>query len=279
MPHLTSLPASDPFASIARFYDLDLDGFDEDVALYLDLAARPGASGHDANVLELGCGTGRVTAALAEAGLRTVGVDLSPAMLDIARGRVQGLPVRLVEGDMRDLALGERFNTVLIPLGGLQHLVTVDEIAAAFATVAAHLAPGGRAAVDVESPHPDDWLPGPRPLLQHWTRPLGADGPGEVSGMPSGVIVTKLVAVEGRPAEALRLVTYHCDVQPPEGPLQRVTQQFPLRVITAGELELAARLARLRVTAWYGDYDGAPVREGDERLIAVFEHDPDGAAP
>ena len=289
MPHPTSqdLPtsqaASDPFASIARFYDLDLDGFDDDVALYLDLAARPGACEHDADVLELGCGTGRVAAALAGAGLRTVGVDLSPAMLHIARGRVHGLPVRLVEGDMRDLALGEHFTTVLIPLGGLQHLVTVDEIVAALATVAAHLAPGGRAAVDVESPHPDDWLPGPRPLLQHWTRPLSASGPGEVSGVPSGVpsgvIVTKLVAVESRPAEALRLVTYHFDVQSPEGPLQRVTQQFPLRVITAGELELAARLARLRVAAWYGDYDGAPVREGDERLIAVFEHDPDGAAP
>ena len=249
----------DPFAPIARFYDLDLEGFDDDLALYMELA-------EGREVLELGCGTGRVAVPLAEAGVRVTGADLSLAMLAIARDHADGLPVRLVEGDMRTLDLGERFGAVFVPLGGLQHMTTAAEVAAALATVARHLAPGARAVVDVEAPHPDDWLPGPRPLLQHWTRELPPE-PGSAGGM-----VTKLVAVEGRPVESLREVTYHFDIQPPEGPLQRVTQQFTLRVITAGELELAARLAGLRVAAWYGDYDGAPPREGDDRLIAVLEH-------
>ena len=266
-------PAADPFAQVARFYDLDLAGFDDDVALYLELAAG-------GDVIELGCGTGRVAVPLAEAGLRVTGVDLSPAMLARARERAEGLRLRLVEGDVRTLDLGERFGSVLLPLGGLQHMATIAEVAAALATVARHLAPGGRAVVDVEAPHPDDWLPGPRPLIEHWTRAFVEDpdscAPGG-RGAPSAT-VTKLVAVEGRPVEALRLVTYHFDVQPAEGPLQRVTQQFALRVITAGELELAGRLAGLRVAAWYGDYDGAPPREGDERLIAVFEHDTAGDA-
>ena len=251
---------SDPLARLARFYDLDLEGFDDDLALYLEFAASR-------DVLELGCGTGRVALPLAEAGVRVTGVDLSPRMLDIARGRAEGLPVRLIEGDMRTLDLGERFGAVFVPLGGLQHMATAGEVAAALATVARHLAPDGQAVVDVEAPHPDDWLPGPRPLLQHWTRELPPE-----PGSP-GAVVTKLVAVEGRPVEALREVTYHFDVQPPEAPLQRVTQQFVLRVITAGEIELAARLAGLRVAAWYGDYDGAPPRDGDDRLIAVLGHD------
>ena len=85
--------------------------------------------------------------------------------------------------------------------------------------------------------------------------------------------MTKLVAVEGFPSQSLRLVTWHFDVQPAAGPLRRVTQQFALRVITAGEIELAARLAGLRVAAWYGDYDGAPPRDGDARLIAVLAHE------
>ena len=252
-------PFPDPFAHVARFYDLDLEGFDDDFALYLELA-----EGRD--VLELGCGTGRIAVPLAEAGVRVTGVDLSPAMLRIARDRAEGLPLRLIEDDMRTLDLGERFGGVFVPLGGLQHMATAREVAAALATVGRHLARDGQALVDVEAPHPDDWLPGPRPLLQHWTRELAPE-----PGSPGGV-VTKLVAVEGRPVEALRDVTYHFDVQPPEGPLQRVTQQFALRVITAGELELAARLAGLRVAAWYGDYDGAPPRDGDDRLIAVLEH-------
>ena len=259
-------PDADPFARIARFYDLDAGGFDDDLALYLDAA-----EGRD--VLELGCGTGRVAVPLARAGLRVTGVDLSPAMLSVARSRAEGLPLRLVEGDMRTLDLGERFGAVFVPLGGLQHMATAAEVAAALATVARHLDAGGQAVVDVEAPHPDDWLPGPRPLLQHWTRELPP-----APGAPGGV-VTKLVAVEGRPVEALREVTYHFDVQPPEGPLQRVTQTFALRVITASELELAARLAGLRVAAWHGDYDGAPPREGDDRLIAILEHDDGADAP
>ncbi len=259
----------DPFARIAPFYDLDLEDFDDDLALYLDLADRAATRGSGADVLELGCGTGRVVAALAGAGFGVVGVDYSPAMIEAARTRTAGLPVRLVEGDMRCLELGERFGLVLIPLGGLQHLETTEEIAAAFASVAAHLAPGGLAALDVEAPHADDWLPGPRPLVEHWTRPLPCAS-GEA-------MVTKLVAVEGVPSQSLRLVTWHFDVQEASGPLRRVTQQFALRVLTAGEIELAARLAGLRVAAWYGDYDGAPPRDGDERLIAVLAHEGDGA--
>ncbi len=252
-------PFPDPFARIARFYDLDLEGFDDDLALYMELA-----EGRD--VLELGCGTGRIVVPLAEAGVRVTGVDLSTAMLGIARDRAEGLALRLIEGDMRTLDLDERFGAVFVPLGGLQHMTTATDISAALATVARHLARDGQAVVDVEAPHPDDWLPGPRPLLQHWTRELAPE-----PGTPGGT-VTKLVAVGGRPVEALRDVTYHFDVQPPEGPLQRVTQQFALRVITAGEIELAARLAGLRVAAWYGDYDGAPPRDGDDRLIAMLEH-------
>ena len=177
--------AADPFAQVARFYDLDLEGFDDDVALYLELAAG-------LDVLELGCGTGRVAVPLAEAGLRVTGVDLSPAMLARARERAEGLPLWLVEGDIRTLDLGERFGAVLLPLGGLQHMTTTREVVAALETVARHLALDGQAVVDIEAPHPDDWLPGPRPLVEHWTRALCVAG---ASGGLGGS-VTKLVAVE-----------------------------------------------------------------------------------
>ena len=60
--------ATDPFAQIALFYDLDLEGFDDDLALYLELAEEAAKRGGSEDVLELGCGTGRVAAALAGAG-------------------------------------------------------------------------------------------------------------------------------------------------------------------------------------------------------------------
>ena len=265
MPDGERSATPDPLAAYAPFHDLDLGGFEDDLPFWLGLAEGRGS------VLELGCGGGRVAAPLAAAGLRVAGADVSASMLALARRRAAGLPLRLVEGDMRSLRLGERFGAVFVPLGGLQHLETAEDVAAAFATIAAHLAPGGVAAVDVEAPHPDDWLPGPRPLVEHWTRPLPADcasGPG---------LVTKLVAVDGRPAEQRRLVAYHFDAQPEAGPLRRTTARFALRVVTAGEIELAARLAGLRVAARYGDWDGSPPDDGDDRIVAVLERGEDGA--
>lgn len=249
---------ADPFVVTAPFYDLDLAGYEDDVQMYLELSRARGRS-----VLELGCGTGRILAPLAREGLEVTGVDNSPAMLEVARERVAGLPVTLVEADMCDMheALpGLRFDAVLVPLGGLQLVKTVGEVAAVIATVAERLAPGGVALIDVEAPHPEDLTPGPQPLVEHWTRPW------------QGGQVSKFVAVEGRPSLGLRDVTWHYDVQPAEGPLRRVTHHFALRMVTAGEIELAARLAGLEAVAWYGDYALSPLEDGAERIVAVLEH-------
>lgn len=245
--------ADDAFAVIAPFYDLDLEGYDDDVEMYRELARTRGA-----DVLELGCGTGRVAGALAEDGLEVVGVDVSEAMLAIARERARA--VSFVRADMRSLDLGRRFACVLVPLGGLQHMETAAEVAGALGVVARHLAPDGLAVVDVETPLPDDFAPGPQPLVEHWTRRW------------QGGSVTKLVAVEAAPSLGLRYVTWHFDVQEPEGPLRRHSAQFALRTVTAGELELAARLAGLAVTAWYGDYDLSPLGDDASRTVALLEH-------
>lgn len=246
--------ASDPWSATATFYDLDLADVEDDVTMYREIARRQSGS-----VLELGCGTGRVSLALARDGLTVVGVDRSASMLAVAREQADGLPLTLLEADMRDLRLDQQFGLVLIPLGGLQHMETADDVAATLATVASHLAPDGLAMVDIEAPQPDDFTPGPRPLVAHWTRPW-RDG-----------LVTKLVAVEGLPSECRRVVTFHYDVQPGEGPLRRISHEFSLRVITAGELQLAGRLAGLDMTALYGDYELSPLQDGDLRQVAVFE--------
>ena len=64
---------SDPLAAIAAFYDLDLDGLDDDVAMYADIARRCGSYG-----LELGGGTGRVGPARPEAGAPARDLPLLP---------------------------------------------------------------------------------------------------------------------------------------------------------------------------------------------------------
>ncbi len=257
--------AADLFSALIPFYDLDVVGYDADVELYEVLAGQVSRSpDRPARVLELGCGTGRVAAALAAAGHPVTAVDVSRAMLARCRERCAGLPVRILHGDMRTLDLDERFRLVLVPLGGLEHLKSAADLVRALTTVEHHLAPGGLAVVDVAAPQPEDLAPGVQPLLEQWTRDLPAAG-----GDP-GARVSKLVSVESRPSESLRDVTWHFDVQPPGGALRRTTLRFALRMITAGELELAAVLAGLRVTGWYEDYDLTPLSDGAERIVVTL---------
>ena len=94
------------------------------------LAKQASALGHA--VLELGCGTGRVTIPIARAGVEVVGLDNAPAMLDVARRKAAaaGVDVRWVTADMRSFQLEQRFGLVIIPFRSFLHLLTdADQLA------------------------------------------------------------------------------------------------------------------------------------------------------
>jgi SAM-dependent methyltransferase len=107
-------------------------------------------------VLELGCGTGRVSIPLAKAGIRVVGVDRSMPMLVRARDRRDGrhLPSRVgprfVRADMRALPFGAgHFDAVLAPYGILQSLLSDRDLAVTIRSVARVLVRGGRFGIDL----------------------------------------------------------------------------------------------------------------------------------
>ena len=105
-------------------------------------------------VLELGCGTGRVTLPLARAGVKVVGVDLSAPMLKRARDRVRRTPLgrraRLVRADIRALPFPpNRFPLVAAPYGILQSLLREADLAATLRAVHDVLTPGGRLVIEL----------------------------------------------------------------------------------------------------------------------------------
>jgi SAM-dependent methyltransferase len=111
-------------------------------------------------VLELGCGTGRISLPLIRAGVSLVGIDRSAAMLERAAKRLSALRqrqnsrtrkrLRLVRGDIRFLPFEDRsFTTVLAPYGILQSLLRDKDLSATLAAVAKVLVPGGLFGVDL----------------------------------------------------------------------------------------------------------------------------------
>lgn len=105
-------------------------------------------------VLELACGTGQLTVPVALNGLPTVGLDLSRAMLTVAlrRAAATGAPAAFVQGDMRDCALGHGFSLIFVARNSLLHLLSTEDLLAAFRTVRDHLTPSGLFAFDIFNP-------------------------------------------------------------------------------------------------------------------------------
>ena len=97
------------------------------------------------SVLEPGCGSGRMLEALARRGLEVTGIDISLAMIDIARRRLAaaGLPGDAVEADMTAFDLGRTFDGAVCPVNTLMHLPR-PALAAHLEAMSRALVPGAR---------------------------------------------------------------------------------------------------------------------------------------
>jgi SAM-dependent methyltransferase len=127
-------------------YDME-DNSDTGVAFYAALAQETGGP-----VLELACGTGRVSIPIARLGFAVTGLDIVPGMLARARSKSAGLPIRWVEGDARTFDLGEQFRLIFLTGNSFQALLTRADQEALLARIHAHLHDEGLLAFETRNP-------------------------------------------------------------------------------------------------------------------------------
>jgi SAM-dependent methyltransferase len=143
------------YDAIARLYDPWSRSVVEDVGFYVEEARRVTPP-----VVEPGVGTGRIAVPIASDGIRVIGVDSSPGMLEVCREHAElagvGELVELHLGDLRAPPLSGPFELVLCPFRSYLHLHTDEERLSALRAAHALLAPGGRLIFDVFRPAPDD---------------------------------------------------------------------------------------------------------------------------
>lgn len=228
-----------PYLRIAEVYDAEMGGLEADLA-YFSAHGEPGP------LLVVGCGTGRVSEALAR--LRpTTGLDLSEDMLALARRR--GL-ARYVHGDMRAFELG-LFAEVLVPNASFNFLLSRADQRAALACFAAALPPDGRLTLDMPMP---DWghyaqahTP-ERPAWEGWVQGQRARRTREVWRWPA--------------AQRLDLLDrYFLD----EAPLAEVTLR--LRLVLPAEAEWMLEGCGFWVEELLGDYQGGPAKDHSPRVL------------
>jgi SAM-dependent methyltransferase len=217
-----------------------------DVPFWKAFAAQAGGP-----VLELGCGTGRISMPLGRAGVRLVGIDRSEEMLirarqRIARGRLASR-VHLVRGDIRTLPFAEvpGFAAVLAPYGVLQSLLREKDLMSTLHAVHAALQPGGRFGLELVADLPSWEEYRKRVSLSGWRHRKGG----------AHVTLTETV----RQDRLKRLTIFDQEFAERRGRSTRV-HRFSLTFRTLSVPQVSRRLHRagFEVTALLGDYRGGP---------------------
>ena len=208
----------------------------------------------DGPVLELGCGTGRISAPLARAGAHVVGIDRSAPMLERAHTRASALnrrlttrtggQLQLVRGDISSLPFPSAFfELVAAPYGILQSLVRERDLAATLDSVARVITPGGLFGVDLV---PD--VPGWR----EYTDKIQMRG--KAAG---GTHLTLIESVRQDPRRKLTIFEQRYIVRRggrrSEHPFQLTFRTLPIKGMTR-RLERAG----FAIEAVLGDYRGRP---------------------
>ena len=246
---------------LARYYDLDLLDDPGDLAMYVALAARS-----EGPILELAAGSGRICVPLAAAGHAVTAVDNDPQMLDRARlawakaaGAGRGGTLTLIEHDLTTLRLNARFGLVVLALNSLLLLDGRAAQLRALEVMRSHLAPEGRAVVDV-------WLPSAEDLALYdgrqaldWVR----------TDHETGARVAKSWSATYDRATHTATVSTRFEGSADGAEGTRVERQDEIRFVGAQELLALAGQAGLIPETLAGDYDMTPLADESERIVLV----------
>ncbi|MFD2369227.1 class I SAM-dependent methyltransferase [Brevibacillus sp. GCM10020057] len=244
----------------ADYYDLTQKGVPGDIDFYVEQAKLAGGK-----VLELGCGTGRISIPLAQAGVDVTGLDLSLEMLERARQKAAAAGVadslRLLQGDMRNFDLGQTFSLIMIPFRSFLHLLHIHEQMKALTSIRKHLAPGGKFVMNVFVPK-----------IQHFHEESEKMSLRGTYRLDNGEEVAMWDYTRYDHFQQLSEVTRIYERSNADGVMiERVTGRFTLRYIYPAELHHLLRLNGLKVVQRYGTFTKGAFDASSNELIVVAE--------
>jgi SAM-dependent methyltransferase len=235
-------------------YDAENNSFEPDGPTLLQMARQV-----KGRVLELGCGSGRITIPLAQQGIDIIGLDIVPVMLAHAKQKAGDLPIDWVEADVCTFQLAQRFDLIFETGSVFQHLLTRADQEACLACVRTHLVENGRFILPLAFPHPK-WLTDVTAEAD-WTSYKTVDGRDvRVSGTQQYDPVRQ-VKVE----TAVRRWT--------DADGNEVVQKAPLLTRYFHPEEIAALLHYngFKIAARYGNWDLHPLTGQSNAIIHVCE--------
>ncbi|MGD8192027.1 class I SAM-dependent methyltransferase [Brevibacillus ginsengisoli] len=244
----------------ADYYDITQRGVNGDIPFYLEMAKES-----KGEVLDLACGTGRITIPVAQAGVTVTGLDLSAEMLEKASQKAVEAGVSdqltLVHGDMRKFDLQKKFDLVMIPFRSFLHLLYIQDQMKALGCVRQHLQPGGKLVMNVFVPKIEHLYEESEKMSLRGMFPLES---GEQVAMWDYTLYDHF--------QQLSEVTRTYERLSPEGVVQeKIVGRFTLRYIFPAELHHLLRLNGFKVVQRFGSFDKASFDQKSSELIIVAE--------
>jgi ubiquinone/menaquinone biosynthesis C-methylase UbiE len=215
------------------------------------------------SVLELGCGTGVITTALAKrmavihrgnAEIRVTGLDESAEMLRVARTRDN--QIEWVLGDFRNPPLQGEYDLIICPFNALQFMLNEQDLQNSLRAARRHLKPDGRFAFDIYQPN-----------LAYLATPQADRLVRSVRGSHGEALELRDAFVYDATSRVMTLEWRLIDPRRPILPLAKIV--YHLRQYFAPEIESALKSTGLCISERYGDFDRSTFTAASKRQVLV----------
>ena len=236
----------------ADFYEAEFAARDHELPFLRKWARQCGGP-----VLEVACGTGRLTLPIAADGLETTGLDVSAPMLAIARRKsaAAGLSIEWLEQDCRDMRLPQQFGFIFSATNSMQHLLDVESACAFLKSARRALRDDGCLILDVFNPS-----------LPKLARTDAERYVHKTIAMPDGTSIT--VETASRYDAATQVL--HFDLfYLRDGALLR-TKSVDMRCFFPQELLALCRLHGFEVVHRFGDYDESAFHSASPKQLLIL---------
>jgi ubiquinone/menaquinone biosynthesis C-methylase UbiE len=209
-------------------------------------------------ILELTCGTGRVSIPLAKAGFAVTGIDISDSMLGeaIRKSSEAGIAVEWVKADIRNFELGKKFPLVIFPFNTIAILWEVTDLEACLTCVKRHLAPSGRFVIDVFNPDLHFLVRNPTERFPHAEYP-DPDSRGTI------------VVTESNVYDAARQISRVKFFFKFPGQAEEVAEEIEIRIYFPQELAALLKYNGFAIESKFGNYDETPFDSASPKQLIV----------
>jgi len=237
----------------------------QDIPFFLEAARES-----EGQILELGCGTGRVLIPIAREGFNITGVDVSRRMLSVCRrklvfecadtrSKVRGL----INQDMSRFSLGLKFDLVIVPFFTFNYLLSRTDQFACLFSIKKHLTPDGKLILD---------LPVPQLRYLYEDKYLKEFGDEPIFEMPDGRKGWRKYRIKSRNLgkQIVRVQTIYYFVQP-DGRQQRLVNEFLVRYLFASDVEDLLARCGFAIRAMYGGHAKESYSPSSEEMVIIAQ--------